>query len=120
MARIVFTTYDDDGEEMIHYLPARMEVCDRCNGEGTHVNPAIDGNGITSEEMRELGDEFLEDYLGGRYDVTCEECKGANVVPVLDESRCDPELLALYHKEQQEIWESRAEERAEARAFGYY
>ena len=34
-------------------FPAKYVVCPRCHGAGTHVNPAIDGNGIGSEEMAE-------------------------------------------------------------------
>jgi len=38
-----FTVEDDDGEEHVHELPARWEVCGRCDGEGAHVNPSVDG-----------------------------------------------------------------------------
>lgn len=59
----------------------KFAVCPRCEGRGSHVNPAIDGNGITGDEMDELGDDFREDYLSGVYDVACEECHGERVVP---------------------------------------
>jgi hypothetical protein len=59
----------------------RYAVCPRCEGRGSHVNPAVDGNGITAEEMDELGEDFREDYLSGVYDVRCEECGGNRVVP---------------------------------------
>jgi len=65
-------------------VPTKNEVCSRCRGEGKHTNPSIDGHGITSEEMDELGPDFEEDYFSGVYDVTCEECKGAKVVKVPD------------------------------------
>lgn len=58
----------------------KWEVCPRCEGEGKHVNPAIDGNGLSSEDFDELGDEFREDYFAGIYDVPCYECKGKRVV----------------------------------------
>jgi len=62
-------------------------VCPRCDGEGGYVNPAIDGNGITSDEMHELGEEFEFEYRSGTYDVLCELCGGRRVVD-------DEELLA--------------------------
>ncbi len=55
-------------------------VCPCCDGEGRYVNPAIDGNGISAEEWGEWTDESREHYLTGVYDVSCEECKGENVV----------------------------------------
>ena len=56
-------------------MPAVYEVCETCGGKGKHVNPAIDGHGISAEEMHEDPD-FAEDYFSGVYDVPCEECGG--------------------------------------------
>lgn len=61
-------------------MSIKWVVCPRCDGEGSHVNPAVDGHGITSDEMDELGPDFFDDYMGGVYDVTCERCKGRRVV----------------------------------------
>ncbi len=72
-------------------IPFKYEVCERCNGKGSHVNPSIDGHGITSDEMAEAGPEFLEDYMSGVYDVPCYECKGLRVVMVPDEALLTPE-----------------------------
>ena len=47
---------DEDGE--IVQLPTRKEVCPRCHGEGTHVNPNIDGHGLSPH------DEDLDDDPG--------------------------------------------------------
>jgi len=63
-------------------------VCPRCRGEGSHVNPSVDGHGITAEEMDELGPEFFEDYMGGLYDVACERCEGKRVVPQCAREGC--------------------------------
>ena len=67
------------------WLPGKRVVCGRCDGKGTHVNPAVDGDGWTREEMDEQGPEFFEDYMGGVYDVTCHECRGRNVVEEIGE-----------------------------------
>ena len=83
-----------------------MQLCPTCQGRGTHVNRAIDGNGITGAEMDELGEDFREDYFAGRFDVRCEECKGANVVPV---PTPEEEEAAT------EKWMAEAEQRAEMR-----
>jgi len=69
-------------------LPAKYEVCDLCHGQGTVVDPNIDGGGISS------GDEFWDDdedretgesrYWRGDYDMTCPTCGGKRVVLVVD------------------------------------
>ncbi len=86
-AKIQFTLVNADGDEIEFSLAAKFEVCRRCNGEGTHTNPSIDGNGITASEMEELGEDFREDYMAGVYDVQCSECKGTRVTAVPDPSR---------------------------------
>lgn len=96
-------------------FPGRFEVCPRCRGSRTHVNPAIDGNGITASEMEELGDDFRDDYVAGVYDVQCQECDGDGLVLVLDEGRCTPEQLAMYDELERERFESNAIEAQEMR-----
>jgi hypothetical protein len=87
------TYYDDDGYEITCTPPGRWEVCDRCRGSGAHCNPAIDGNGLTSADIEDLGGhEFLEEYHRGTYDVICEECGGERVVWEID--------WDLWHKQQ--------------------
>ena len=54
-------------------------ICPTCKGEGKHVNPSIDANGITSSEMNE-DPEFMEDYFNGVYDIPCKECSGSGKV----------------------------------------
>ena len=76
--------HPDTGEEII--LPGRFVVCTRCRGEGAHVNPSIDGNGISPQEFAEDTD-FAESYFAGDYDVPCETCRGARVVAVPDLTR---------------------------------
>jgi hypothetical protein len=100
-AFILYRDAEDGGVDEIT-LPTKKAVCPDCKGTGSHVNRAIDGNGITSSEMAELGDDFREDYLAGVYDVTCETCEGANVVDELDEERCKPDDLEAFRKQEEE------------------
>lgn len=77
---------NDDGEEIVAQLPAKYEVCYRCDGGGTHVNPNIDGHGISAEEWHnDWDEEERELYMAGAYDVSCEECNGKRVLLVVDE-----------------------------------
>lgn len=85
-AKIHFVHVTSDGEEIEYALAARFEVCLHCHGEGTHVNPAVDGNGLTREDF-DADPDFMESYMAGDYDVQCALCKGARVVPVPDPSR---------------------------------
>lgn len=100
MATITFETLDDETREIEVELPAKFEVCSRCDGEGKHTNPAIDGNGISQEEFDQDPD-FEEAYREGRYDVACERCGGKRVELVVDAAECkrqglEKELKAYY------------------------
>ncbi len=66
---------------------SKYEVCPVCDGEGKVVNPSIDGSGITASEMDEIlhdDPDFMDNYMGGLYDVTCSCCKGQRVVLIGD------------------------------------
>lgn len=108
-------TYENCSEQV--ELPAKYEVCSRCEGEGKHSNPSIDGNGITSDEMEELGDDFRENYFLGVYDVRCECCGGERVELVVDESRLTPEQKESYEKHLKEEREYQREVESERRLF---
>jgi hypothetical protein len=99
---ISFTIEDEHGVEQEYELPAKYDVCDRCEGHGRHSNPSIDGNGITGSEWEEWAPEERETYLSGGYDVTCEECNGLRVTLVIDEAAIthDAELKELYDRYQ--------------------
>jgi hypothetical protein len=100
IATVAITTYGEDEhgeeteEEGEQEIAIRWEVCGTCDGRGTHVNPSIDAHGICEDEWSEWGEDERESYLSGRYDVTCYECGGRRVVPVQDENRNPPEVLA--------------------------
>ena len=96
---------EDGNVEESFTVPSRFEVCERCEGAGKHSDPAIDGNGITSSEMDELGEEFVEDYMRGAYDIRCEECSGDRVVKVVDYGRLvgeDAHAVALWEEQEAE------------------
>lgn len=85
---LTITIEDEEGDELEVEFPAKYEVCGVCRGKATHVNPAIDDNGITGAEMAEWHDDEREAYFSGAYDVPCYGCRGKRVVPTLDEGRC--------------------------------
>lgn len=99
------TVYDDDGNDVV--LPSCKVVCPRCRGEGKHINPSIDGHGIAGDDECWDDDDFRSMYFGGGYDVTCQECNGANVIDDIDEDRCTPEQLDLWEKHLQCEYEDR-------------
>jgi len=63
-------------------VPARFQVCGTCDGRGKHINPSIDSQGLSHEDF-DSDPDFAESYFSGKYDVTCEECFGRNVVPTI-------------------------------------
>jgi RecJ-like exonuclease len=121
MANVIrFTRVTGEGDEVEVVLPASYEVCDRCRGNGKHVNPAIDGDGITSEEFdRDWDDESKEAYFAGDYDVLCEECDGKRVILVINEAECKRQGLeadlAAYYENRRDEASYRAECAAERR-----
>lgn len=104
------SVFMDDGE---HSLPTKFEVCPTCEGRGVHVNPSIDCDGLTAEDLEDP--DFRESYLSGVYDVVCYTCGGKRVVPVVDRDRCTADLLAAYDEQEQELLACEAEHRAELR-----
>lgn len=116
---IEFTVVTDDGDEIVLEIPARYEVCPRCEGHGKHVNPNVDGHGLSREDFAEDPD-FAEAYFGGMYDVTCHECRGTRVILVPDEGRADADTLARYRRMQDEEAEYRREVMMERRYCGEY
>ena len=110
---ITLTWYNDEGEEVTHSFPAKFEVCGNCGGHGTHLHEAIRSHAYTQAEFDEAFDdsESKGEYFrnGGRYDVTCQVCKGKNVVPVVDEEM----LTAIQEERFHEYQEAMVEEAQE-------
>lgn len=89
--KFTVTCFNGDGTRDL-LLPGKYRVCPRCDGEGKHVNPAIDANGISPQEFDEDPD-FREAYFSGAYDIKCEECKGERVLPEVIFDRLPKALL---------------------------
>lgn len=89
--------WDLEGE--VVKIPAIWIICDDCYGEGTRVNPNIDGNGISGSDPVWDDDDFREDYLSGRYDVACSECDGNGKVLVPDDELLTEEqqIMVQHH-----------------------
>jgi hypothetical protein len=90
--RMMVTFEEENGDEI--EIPVIYSVCDTCDGQGKHVNPSIDSNGITESEFAEDPD-FRENYFSGMYDQTCNECGGRRVVPTPDPNRATPHQIKL-------------------------
>jgi len=101
--------------ETEHQLPTKWKVCSVCNGEGKHVNPSIDCDGISAEQFHDDPD-FHDEYMSGTYDVTCYRCKGRTTEQVVDWDQVPATVRAAYDDEQQLLAQDRAMEAAERRA----
>jgi hypothetical protein len=95
-------------------VPAKRVVCSRCNGTGRH-DPEAWSNGLSQEFLDERDEEWHEDYMAGKFDVVCTECKGQNVVDAIDWDSCTPEQQKAADDHYQELANSRAEAEAERR-----
>jgi hypothetical protein len=91
MPTIKICVANDLGAERMLTLQANYEVCGRCEGEGSILNPSIGEHAYSQEEFDEAFDdeEDRQAYFqrGGKYDVQCPECKGRRVIPVLDRNQ---------------------------------
>jgi RecJ-like exonuclease len=118
MTTVPFTIDDGENEPVEVQLPARWEICDRCNGEG---KSSAHLGAFTGDQMREDPD-FAEDYMNGMYDKSCHVCSGTGKVKEIIRGSCTtPEqkrALELMDDRAASEAESRAERRAEARMMG--
>ena len=110
--------YDENGERIVESLPAKFIVCPECEGHGTVLNPSMKEHCYTPEEFDETFSlDEQEEYFkrGGRYDVQCPNCKGKNVVLVVDEDACqegaNKVILDAHEKWSNELWLSRESDR---------
>ena len=101
---------DDHGEEVEVSLPTRWEVCSRCRGKGRLAMPGVS---FSSEEMHEMGEDFIDDYISGVYDAPCPKCDGRTTVAVVDEDRMAPDVRAAWIAQEQSMWDMYNTERQE-------
>lgn len=69
-------------------MSAKWVICPACGGDGSHVNPNIDANGLTAEDFAEDPD-FADDYMSGVYDVRCSVCSGTGKIRPADFERLE-------------------------------
>lgn len=96
-------------------LATKWQVCSVCDGDGKHVNPSIDCNGLTEEDFCEDYD-FREAYMDGVYDVTCSRCGGRTTERVVDWDQLEPHVRDAYQQQLDDDARDRAEHLAEIRA----
>ena len=113
--RIELTVWNDQGDEVVLAIPAKFELCPRCRGVGSHVNPAVDGQGISQEDFDQDPD-FQEAYFRGDYDVACHRCQGEKVIKVIDRERATEAEKKLFDANERELADYDAEREAERRA----
>ena len=94
MNNVTFTS--NNGE--IVELPGKWEICESCDGNGSH---ALHGMAIFPNDGS-WDEESLDDYFAGVYDTHCEECKGSGKVVAVNESQCDQDTLQQYYRHQAE------------------
>lgn len=91
--------YDDSIE-----IPAHYEVCDTCEGRGSHVNPSVDENGLSAEDFDQDPDLY-ESYMTGMYDVSCNQCHGKRVVMAPNFDAMTPDMVLVVTKIIQDYYE---------------
>lgn len=109
--RIPTIIHDDGGEQE---LPFKYEICPSCGGHG---KSSAHLGAMSAEEVREQGDEFLDDWIAGVYDQPCERCDRSGKVKVADLQRMSELEAQLYLAQTKELDDLEAEEAME-RALG--
>ncbi len=100
-------------EEVPLDLPKRWEICGWCNGEGSssaHLGEV--------SQMMDEDPEWAEDYMAGRYDIQCEECRGDGKVRAIDWEMVDDKTAKLLGEDADEAVAAEAMYRAEM-GYGY-
>lgn len=94
---------DDPANWEVLSVTAKYEVCPTCHGEGSTSNHL---GAFTQESMDEMGEDFMNDYMAGYFDKSCDECKGNRVILVPDRENADPAALLLWDAQQLEDYYS--------------
>ena len=105
---------DEDNEGCTHEMPEPRwvwEICSDCHGDGGR---ALGGAVVSGESLYDA--EFMADYMRGRYDTTCEECKGSGKVSVPSCDDLSDEVKKRINKALREDSEANSESLMERRA----
>jgi Zn finger protein HypA/HybF involved in hydrogenase expression len=97
-------------------LPATREKCETCDGTGsTYLGwAAKDQPAFTDEDFAREGPDFKSEYVTGKWNQTCPECKGNKIVLMIGENPgC--KLTEAYREDLQMEAEHQAEIDAERR-----
>jgi len=103
-------------EEVTLRLPAIFELCDLCSGSGSVVNPSQDASGLSEEDF-ERDPDFEEEYKSGRYDITCPQCRGKRVIPVINYEGLSVEQKKKFDDYQREQAEAAADAESDRRTY---
>lgn len=103
------TVFMPETDEMVP-VPVKWEICSCCQGHGK--SSAYLG-AYTSDDMDDMDDDFIQDYIDGRYDRRCDECEGSGKVEAADVARMPPDMLTAWRDQEREDAAMRAEERME-------
>ena len=63
-------------------MKPKYQVCDRCHGEGTVVNPVTS---VWTYEDRLADPDGFDSMMRGDFDVTCPQCDGLRVMTAQDQ-----------------------------------
>ena len=101
------TTVVYEGEEIEVSLTTTVEDCEFCGGRGSYVNPAIDGNGISTSDEIWQDDDFREMYRSGSFDEPCTLCGGKGAIWRPDITNDSPMEEKMAYDKWSDIYEDR-------------
>ena len=105
---------ENDIEGCSHTLPEPIwnwVICSDCRGDGGR---ALGGAIVSGEALRDS--EFMEGYMNGRYDTTCEDCKGSGKVREASYEHLDESIQKLIRRALRDNNMANAESLMERRA----
>lgn len=102
--------YLDNGTQK--QLPTKWVICGECNGNGRHSGHL---GAICGDEMREMGPDFMEDYMAGNFDIACTSCDGSGKVTVVDRDAILPADRAAFLQQERDERDMYYEEAMERR-----
>lgn len=101
------------GNQFEVLLPAKRIVCPTCEGTGSVLRDGLRGVAFNLDQMDDP--DFVENYFGGNYDVTCDHCHGENVVLEIDYEALSEKMKARVDRQADQEWAAEQEQRAEQR-----